>query len=208
MCSLVLVTQQTDRVVLRAEGEVSLHTWVSSGLSLAPLRVFFQTAGEGEAEDEEGAVTLGIHRHSAAAAATGKALPELPRHFPNRHLWLQLVPPVGFPRCPLLSMDLGCCARSLAVQGAAVPGAIPWECAHLASPSQEGVAGDPGWDGRRSWMWRWPQAGFGQGRIVLVTREFTPVSALVPFHGSTHGLGYFSSISFQGNQFSQCPSEV
>lgn len=39
-----------------------------------------------------------------------------------------------------------------------------------------------------------------------MAREFTPVSALVPFHGSTLGLRYFSSVSLEGNGFSQCPS--
>lgn len=40
------------------------------------------------------------------------------------------------------------------------------------------------------WRWHWPgQDGAGGW-------GFTPVSALVPFHGSTLGLGCFSSVSF------------
>lgn len=85
-------------VVLRGEREVSLHAWVSSGLSLAPLRLIFQAAAEEEAEDEEGAVTLGSHRRSAAAAAAGKALQSSPGT--SQTIPARLVPPAGFPWCP------------------------------------------------------------------------------------------------------------
>lgn len=70
-----------------------MHTWVSSGLSLAPLRVIFQAAGEGEAEDEEGAVTLSTLRCSAAAAERlFQSSPGTSQTIPA-----QLVPPAGFP---------------------------------------------------------------------------------------------------------------
>lgn len=61
------------------------------------------------------------------------------------------------------------------------PGGAGWD-------TQGGTLSDPGHGGG--------PAGIGHGRRVLVAQEFPPVSALVPFHGSTLSLGYFSSLSF------------
>lgn len=101
---------------------------VSSGLSLAPLRLLLQAAGEEEAEDEEGAVTLSTQQ---AFSCHWKGSSRAP-----------LAPPAPSPP------GWACCVRSLAAQGSAIPGAIPRECARLAVPSQEGLAGGPGWDTR------------------------------------------------------------
>lgn len=131
-----------------------LHAWVSSGLALAPLRVFFQAAGEGEAEDEEGAVALSTHRRSSCCSCRWKALPELLWRFPNRHCpgcgssWFL---PLDFPLssaehglgllCPFPGGTGSCC--SLSYPMGMCPSGLAWPCQEGWLVTRGGTVGDP-----------------------------------------------------------------
>lgn len=110
-------------------------------------------------------------------------------------LWLSLVP-LGeeaedkegavtlVQSCPFPKQQ--CPAVAAAVPPAGFVPAVPVpEPGRGNGPSQEGLPGHGGGPG-----WRWPGEDGAGGS------GFTPVSALVPFHGSTLGLGYLSSVSF------------
>lgn len=158
------------------ESEVPLHPWLSSALCLAPLRVFSQAAAQGEAEDEEGAVALSTPR--CPGCGSSRFLPLDFSHF-HAERGLGLLCP--FPGSAGSCRSWSCPRRPI------------WPC----HPGRGWLVTQGGTlSGTLSGTRRWPQAGVGRGRIVLVAREFTPVSALVPFHGSSLGLGYFSSVSF------------